>query len=194
MKAYEGQTVNIIDCNRVATPYQSDWQGIKTVQYILKTFKNNCTKDECADLANRIFNSVVESTVESKAHLSMAIKTVMDWNSETSSQSLNPLRSMLRVCDFASDQKLLPWQFALLRNITALPFVSKVLIFEKKGLSYFWVISSNPSTETIMAYSKEYVKIIQEYTELDIDFMVYGEEETSYFQIPDKAFIFNNEG
>lgn len=196
MLAYRDNTANTIDTrdSGIAIPYQTDWQGLKRAQSIIKTYMTDCTKEECEVLIERLLKSVVKSTLESQNHVKMAVKTVIDWHNEVFVQSLHPLRSRLKVFNFASNQNLLTWQYDLLCKITLLPYVSKVYIFEKKGLSYFWIISQKPSTEMIMRYSQEYVNILQQTPDLDIDFMVFGEEEVEYYQIPNTAFIFDNKG
>ena len=196
MSAYLANTLNKIDSSdiRDAIPYRSEWQGVKNAQAILKTYTSKCSKDDWADLASKIFNSVLRAEIENKVHLEMAVQTIMEWSYKVSLQSLDPIRSRRRVYNFANNQKLSSWQVDLLRSITILPYISKIFIFEKHGVSYFWVISQNPSTEMIMKYSKEYINILQKTPDLNIDFMVFGEEEISYYQFPKEAFIFYNEG
>jgi hypothetical protein len=192
LAAYLDNTANKIDTRDKVTaiPYQTDWQGVKRAQSIIKSNLSDCTKEECEILIDRLLKSVVKSSLENQSHINMAVRTVIDWHYEVSLQSLYPLRSRLKVYDFAN--KLLPWQEELFYRITALPSVIKVIIFEDRGLYYFWVVSNEPTTEMMIKFSEQYTNMLRIYSDLNVDFMVFGEEEISYYQVPDDAFIFIN--
>jgi len=81
------------------------------------------------------------------------------------------------------------WQIALLSAIKPLQ-PKAVYIFTDHTINHFWITISSPTTVKIHQYSSIYCEIVDQFPEMDCDFLVFGENEVTPNQLPPNAIIF----
>lgn len=112
----------------------------------------------------------------------------VDWREEVEEGSIIRIRRYIMI------KNLTAWQNELLKRLWQKEGIIKFYIFENDGVSSFWVIAKEPSTDFVLSCAEEYIDVLGEYADnMECDFMVFGENEVCEELLPANKIVIDRE-
>lgn len=171
-------------------PYHTNWSHYADAQSIIHYNMEDVNTEECIVLIKKMFSAVATTEICGGNFLNNTAKTVVQWNDEVSKQSLEPIKDMLSMKYINENKNLNIWQKEILNILKLKPKIRNIYLFKKHENYFLWILADEPSSTDIFEYSQEYVKVMSKLPDTCCDFMVFGEEEAEFYQIPDDAMKF----
>lgn len=158
---------------------------IKEAQYVFKSDSEYASGDDWKKLSNSIYKSVVGATLEGCNHLENATQSVLDWYGSIKRTSFVRLRS------FEIMDGLIDWQEDLIDSLIKESETQKIHFFNLDGIDCVRVIVNNPTTQVILKYSEISLKVLNNYSEIYFDFLVFGKNEIQEDSLPKETITIN---
>lgn len=150
------------------------------VQSILSTSNNSIGSEQFRKLSQKIFNSIIESSITNKEYIGNAVSTVLDWHKTSGNGNI------YNICDCSEgDYHMNEWQKHLYSKVAKKKQTLKVCMFADS----FWVIVKRPSTGLVFKYSQDLTELYEVFSELFVDFLVLGIDQFECSYIPEDALI-----
>lgn len=108
----------------------------------------------------------------------------LDCNIDISIPSINPKKW---ICE-----RLIFFEDTLFSELNKVVPLIKAYSFKKNNIKNFWAIIDNPTSENILKLTEAYYYFLDKYMDDDsfyCDFLVFGEKEDSYLDIPNNKKI-----
>lgn len=197
MYASFGNTANIDTYKankRDIRPYSFSPVDVKRAQYVLDN-NNDVPADQWNDLCKRLYKSIIQSSLQGGKHLDNATSVILNWDSKVASRSLLDLRRFIfmeKIHNFNGDiSSLSEWQVELIQSLMKDKNVKYIWGFNDSDIDVIWAITEDASTKKVLEYNKLFFNVLDNYPNVNCDFMVYSMEEVTKINVPKLLYSIN---